>query len=268
MRKNYYINWFPSRNSNYSLQFAYFSLDYIKEKKEVKVESKLQIISPLVNFIFLLKSFKKNFSSSLDFRYCFSDHFCPATAPSEHDTIIRRHEQGSPRGRSNQGIVVRSSSIRHRVEEPSGARNRRIGEELEQRGPMQGRQGRLLQALSSSRVCKRENEACTKLVRSLLDNVFNRLNVETNEDREEERVSLCQCALVALQQLNLASKLPVIQELLMREKAVTLSQVQTFIYLSPLKIYRNHHRFTLHWKSLTLQFFFSKFQKFKGSLNF
>lgn len=65
MRKNYYINWFPSRNSNYSLQFAYFSLDYIKEKKEVKVESKLQIISPLVNFIFLLKSLK-NFSSSLD----------------------------------------------------------------------------------------------------------------------------------------------------------------------------------------------------------
>lgn len=55
---------------------------------------------------------------------------------------------------------------------------------------------------------------------------FDRLNVETNEDREEERVSLCQCALVALQQLNLASKLPVIQELLMREKAVTLSQVQ------------------------------------------
>ena len=172
MRKNYYINWFPSRNSNYSLQFAYFSLDYIKEKKEVKVESKLQIISPLVNFIFLLKSFKKNFSSSLDSLILyFSDHFSPATAPSEHDTIIRHHEQGSPRGRSNQGIVVRSSSIRHRVEEPSGARNRRIGEELEQRGPMQGRQGRLLQALSSSRVCKRENEACTKLVRSLLDNV-------------------------------------------------------------------------------------------------
>lgn len=54
---------------------------------------------------------------------------------------------------------------------------------------------------------------------------FDRLNVETNEEREEERVSLCQCALVALQQLNLVSRLPLIRELLMREKAVTLSQV-------------------------------------------
>lgn len=157
----------------------------------------------------------------------FSDHFGSATAPSEHDTIIRRDEQGSPRGRSGQGGVVRSSSIRHRVEKPSGARNRRIGEELEQRGPLQGRQGRLLQALPSSRVCKRENEG--ELARNWFAHcsiTFDRLNVETNaEDREEERVSLCQCALVALQHLNLASKLPVIQELLMREKAVTLSQV-------------------------------------------
>lgn len=50
--------------------------------------------------------------------------------------------------------------------------------------------------------------------------------METNEERDEERVSLCQCALVALQQLNLASRLPLIQELLVREKAVTLSQVK------------------------------------------
>ena len=57
---------------------------------------------------------------------------------------------------------------------------------------------------------------------------FDRLNVETNEEREEERVSLCQCALVALQQLNLVSRLPLIRELLAREKAVTLSQVKSF----------------------------------------
>lgn len=54
--------------------------------------------------------------------------------------------------------------------------------------------------------------------------------METNEEREEERVSLCQCALVAFQQLNLASRLPLIQELLMREKAVTLSQVNAGIF--------------------------------------
>lgn len=52
-----------------------------------------------------------------------------------------------------------------------------------------------------------------------------RLNVDTSEERDGERVSLCRCALLALQQLNLTSRLPLIQELLMREKAVTLSQV-------------------------------------------
>lgn len=81
-------------------------------------------------------------------------------------------------------------------------------------------------SLNNVVLCREDKDAYYRLY------LLQGLNVETNEDREEERVSLCQCALVALQQLNLASKLPVIQELLMREKAVTLSQVKSVLEFS------------------------------------
>ncbi|XP_076677123.1 uncharacterized protein LOC143373614 isoform X3 [Andrena cerasifolii] len=80
--------------------------------------------------------------------------------------------------------------------------------------------------LSNLVLCREDKEACYKLY------LLQGLNVDTNEERGEERVSLCQCALVALQQLNLTNKLPLIQELLMREKAVTLSQVKSVLEFS------------------------------------
>lgn len=55
---------------------------------------------------------------------------------------------------------------------------------------------------------------------------FFRLNLDIGENRDEERVSLCRCALVALKELGLEEKLPVIRDLLMRERAVSLSQVR------------------------------------------
>ncbi|KAF3429550.1 hypothetical protein E2986_12972 [Frieseomelitta varia] len=73
-------------------------------------------------------------------------------------------------------------------------------------------------SLNNVVLCREDKDAYYRLY------LLQGLNVETNEEREEERVSLCQCALVALQQLNLVSRLPLIRELLVREKAVTLSQ--------------------------------------------
>ncbi|XP_033190919.2 uncharacterized protein LOC117157194 isoform X2 [Bombus vancouverensis nearcticus] len=81
-------------------------------------------------------------------------------------------------------------------------------------------------SLNNVVLCREDKDAYYRLY------LLQGLNVETNEERDEERVSLCQCALVALQQLNLASRLPLIQELLVREKAVTLSQVKSILEFS------------------------------------
>lgn len=81
-------------------------------------------------------------------------------------------------------------------------------------------------SLNNVVLCREDKDAYYRLY------LLQGLNVETNEERDEERVSLCQCALLALQQLNLASRLPVIQELLTREKAVTLSQVKSVLEFS------------------------------------
>ncbi|XP_039311071.1 uncharacterized protein LOC105200249 isoform X3 [Solenopsis invicta] len=59
-----------------------------------------------------------------------------------------------------------------------------------------------------------------------------RLNIDPSDEPGEERVSLCECALIALQQLHLTSELPLIQDLLIREKAVTLSQVKSVLEFS------------------------------------
>lgn len=81
-------------------------------------------------------------------------------------------------------------------------------------------------SLNNVVLCREDKDAYYRLY------LLQGLNVEMNEERDEERVSLCHCALVALQQLNLANRLPVIQELLMREKAVTLSQVKSVLEFS------------------------------------
>ncbi|XP_011646249.1 uncharacterized protein LOC105432933 isoform X1 [Pogonomyrmex barbatus] len=59
-----------------------------------------------------------------------------------------------------------------------------------------------------------------------------RLNIDLSDEPGEERVSLCECALIALQQLHLTSELPLIQDLLICEKAVTLSQVKSVLEFS------------------------------------
>nr|XP_031847524.1 treacle protein isoform X1 [Nomia melanderi]XP_031847525.1 treacle protein isoform X1 [Nomia melanderi]XP_031847526.1 treacle protein isoform X1 [Nomia melanderi]XP_031847528.1 treacle protein isoform X1 [Nomia melanderi] len=81
-------------------------------------------------------------------------------------------------------------------------------------------------SLSNVVLCREDKDAYYRLY------LLQGLNVDTNEERDEERVSLCRCALLALQQLNLTSRLPLIQELLMREKAVTLSQVKSVLEFS------------------------------------
>ncbi|XP_076296037.1 uncharacterized protein LOC143216652 isoform X1 [Lasioglossum baleicum] len=81
-------------------------------------------------------------------------------------------------------------------------------------------------SLSNVVLCREDKDAYYRLY------LLQGLNVDTNEQRDEERVSLCRCALLALQQLNLTSRLPLIQELLMREKAVTLSQVKSVLEFS------------------------------------
>ncbi|KAJ8686935.1 hypothetical protein QAD02_022729 [Eretmocerus hayati] len=58
------------------------------------------------------------------------------------------------------------------------------------------------------------------------------LNAESCESNQIEYASLCQCALNALEQLDLTKKLPLIRELLVREKAVTLSQVKSVLEFS------------------------------------
>ncbi|XP_011865680.1 PREDICTED: uncharacterized protein LOC105560837 [Vollenhovia emeryi] len=59
-----------------------------------------------------------------------------------------------------------------------------------------------------------------------------RLSIDPSDEPGEERVSLCECALIALQQLHLTGELPLIQDLLIREKAVTLSQVKSVLEFS------------------------------------
>ncbi|XP_025267179.1 uncharacterized protein LOC105259582 isoform X2 [Camponotus floridanus] len=59
-----------------------------------------------------------------------------------------------------------------------------------------------------------------------------RLNIDPSDEPGEERISLCECALIALRQLHLTSELPIIRDLLIREKAVTLSQVKSVLEFS------------------------------------
>ncbi|GAB1865238.1 Serine-rich adhesin for platelets [Camponotus japonicus] len=59
-----------------------------------------------------------------------------------------------------------------------------------------------------------------------------RLNIDPSDEPGEERISLCECALIALRQLHLTSELPIIRDLLIPEKAVTLSQVKSVLEFS------------------------------------
>ncbi|KAG7190663.1 hypothetical protein KM043_006741 [Ampulex compressa] len=81
-------------------------------------------------------------------------------------------------------------------------------------------------SLNNVVLCREDKDSCYRLY------LLQGLNIDTGDEREEERVSLCQCALVALQQLHLTSRLPLVKELLMREKAVTLSQVKSLLEFS------------------------------------
>ncbi|KAK2579901.1 hypothetical protein KPH14_007581 [Odynerus spinipes] len=81
-------------------------------------------------------------------------------------------------------------------------------------------------SLSNVMLCREDKDACYRLY------LLQGLNVDTCDVRREEKVSLCQCALVALQQLHLTKRLPLVVELLLREKAVTLSQVKSLLEFS------------------------------------
>ncbi|XP_058800175.1 uncharacterized protein LOC131669361 isoform X2 [Phymastichus coffea] len=75
-------------------------------------------------------------------------------------------------------------------------------------------------------LCREDKDAYHRLY------VFQRLSIDSCENDNVEYTSLCQCAFYALDQLNLSKKLPLIRELLMREKAVTLSQVKSVLEFS------------------------------------
>lgn len=63
-----------------------------------------------------------------------------------------------------------------------------------------------------------------------MDNSNNNNNNNINNNNDDEKyASLCQCALNALEVLKLSSRLPLVRELLTREKAVTLSQVKSIL---------------------------------------
>ena len=70
---------------------------------------------------------------------------------------------------------------------------------------------------------------------------FCRLNVDSSEECEEKMASLCQCGLLALQELHLTNKLPIVRELLMREKAESLSQVRINIIFLENSITINYY---------------------------
>ncbi|XP_011500954.1 PREDICTED: serine/arginine repetitive matrix protein 2-like [Ceratosolen solmsi marchali] len=75
-------------------------------------------------------------------------------------------------------------------------------------------------------LCRENKDAYHRLY------LFQGLSIDSSENNKDEYVSLCQCALNALEELNLVKKLPLIQELLMREKAITLSQVKSILEFS------------------------------------
>ncbi|XP_015113451.1 uncharacterized protein LOC107038709 isoform X2 [Diachasma alloeum] len=83
----------------------------------------------------------------------------------------------------------------------------------------------LPKSLGNFVLCKEERDPSHRLYH------LQSLHVDHIND-DEEQVSLCQSALVALRELNLTNRLPVIRELLVRERAVSLSQVKAVLEYS------------------------------------
>ncbi|XP_011296876.1 uncharacterized protein [Fopius arisanus] len=83
----------------------------------------------------------------------------------------------------------------------------------------------LPKSLGNFVLCKEEKDPSYRLYH------LQSLHVDHIND-EEEQVSLCQSALVAFRELNLTNRLPVIKELLVRERAVSLSQVKAVLEYS------------------------------------
>ncbi|XP_008557538.2 probable serine/threonine-protein kinase ndrD isoform X1 [Microplitis demolitor] len=79
-------------------------------------------------------------------------------------------------------------------------------------------------SLSNVVLCQEEKILSWRLY--LLQN----LHIDANDG--EEYVSLCQCALEALKMLDLINKFPIIKQLLIRERAVSLSQVKAVLEYS------------------------------------
>ncbi|XP_074100360.1 uncharacterized protein LOC141528290 isoform X1 [Cotesia typhae] len=79
-------------------------------------------------------------------------------------------------------------------------------------------------SLSNVVLCQEEKTLSWRLY--LLQN----LHIDVNDG--EECASLCQCALEALKMLDLTSKFPIIKQLLIRERAVSLSQVKAVLEYS------------------------------------
>ncbi|XP_046750425.1 uncharacterized protein LOC124413706 isoform X2 [Diprion similis] len=80
--------------------------------------------------------------------------------------------------------------------------------------------------LSNAVLCREAKDACYRLY------LLQSLSSDTNGEWEEEKASLCQCVLRALQELTLSKRLPLVQELLQRERTASLSQVKSVLEFS------------------------------------
>lgn len=123
-----------------------------------------------------------------------------------------------------------SFAICHYIEKSAGTWNWGVAQEPEQFCTVQRGEGSVLSYLSSPEVINFYPffQAHWPVIEPWINVLWCTscsLHVDHIND-DEEQVSLCQSALVALRELNLTNRLPVIRELLVRERAVSLSQVR------------------------------------------
>lgn len=154
---------------------------------------------------------------------------------SQHSKIIHRSykiRDKRQRRSINEGIVFCTASTCQCSEKFTSSRHRRSSKGVVKLYFVSRRQRCLPSTLLIARVS--DNKILITQIFAVNDwsyfsNWSSSLSIDSCQDNGEEHVSLCQCALNALKELNLAKKLPLIQELLTREKAVTLSQVKVFL---------------------------------------
>ncbi|XP_046487943.1 uncharacterized protein [Neodiprion pinetum] len=80
--------------------------------------------------------------------------------------------------------------------------------------------------LSNAVLCREAKDACYRLY------LLQSLSSDTNGEWEQGKASLCKCVLRALRELTLSKRLPLVQELLERERTASLSQVKSVLEFS------------------------------------